>query len=269
MSSSTHIHLFRLVALSIVVLSLLLAGCSEQSSTAPAEETTIAGQGASSSVAAVNEGVFDFEPKYTLIKSYPTGGGIFVLRLIPGEGFSGDVNVTLSAHKSLGAELCSTTLSANDPVAEIMVSPMRKVMIGTHTMTVTASNPTHSVTVTLSVEVVAGTPFMTSWTRTTFTTFVGWLKAEHPELGRFNAQRWDTYATYPGILVVEHWTYLSEDWEFRICYHVMMPPDDWSMMQLRRRGEWDPSLAARREWNGEEYVIFEIPVEDYPVIYGY
>jgi hypothetical protein len=269
MASNIRIPVCRLAALSFVALSLLLAGCSQQSSTAPGEETVVAEQGAPSGVIAVNEGVFDFEPKYTLIKSYPTGAGIFVLRLIPGEGFSGEVSLALSAHRSLGAELCSTTLSANDPVAEITISPMKKVMIGTHTMTVTASNPTHSVTVTLSVEVVGGTPFMTSWTRTTFTTFASWLKAEHPELGKFNAQRWDTYATYPGILVVEHWTYLSEDWEFRICYHVMMPPDDWSMMLLRRRGEYEPCLAARREWNGEEYVIFEIPVEDYPVIYGY
>jgi hypothetical protein len=95
--------------------------------------------------------------------------------------------------------------------------------------------------------------------------FVTWLETEHPELGSFSARNWFVYGTYPQLLIVEHWTFLDEDWEMRVCYHVMIPPYDWSKILLRRRGEWEPLLAVHRETDG---TIYEIPVEEYPIM-GY
>ncbi len=72
--------------------------------------------------------------------------------------------------------------------------------------------------------------------------------------------------TYPEILVVEHWTFLNPTWEMRMCFHVMIPPYDWSMLTIRSRGEWDFQFAAKRESDGTTY---EIPVAEYPVMCGY
>ena len=90
--------------------------------------------------------------------------------------------------------------------------------------------------------------------------FLSWLAAAHPELGDIAARPSLRYITYPEILIVEHWTFLSSVWDMRVCFHVMIPPDDWSMMLLRRTGSLTPLLAARRESDGS---IREIPVSSY------
>ena len=46
----------------------------------------------------------------------------------------------------------------------------------------------------------------------------------------------------------------------------MIPPYDWSMLWLRKRGEVEAIFAAKRESDG---TVYEIPVGDYPIFYGY
>lgn len=217
------------------------------------------------------EGSFGLEAKYTYIKSYPGGGGVFILRLIPGADLSGDVALTVSATKMLGAQLTTTVVNAGATIAEVTISPTAQVALAMHSLTVTAANQTHQETVVLEAEVVNWGMLSMGIAQEKQTQFVDWLADEHPELGHFANQRWDVYGTYPQILIVEHYTFLSDKWEFRVCFHVMIPPYDWSKMLLRRRGEWEPVLAAIRQWDetDQDYVISEMPVEDYPIIYGY
>jgi hypothetical protein len=73
--------------------------------------------------------------------------------------------------------------------------------------------------------------------------FVAWLATTRPELGIDEQTTWE--AT-PGswVLVVNHYLYFSEAWEVGLDWHVMIPPDDWSRIYLRRRWtETRPSLA--------------------------
>ena len=73
--------------------------------------------------------------------------------------------------------------------------------------------------------------------------FVRWLATERPELGIDSRTVW---SGAPGawVLVVEHYQFLSEDWELGLSWHVMIAPDDWSRVYLRhRRTEIRPSLA--------------------------
>jgi len=75
------------------------------------------------------------------------------------------------------------------------------------------------------------------------------------------------YQTYPGMKIVEHWTFVEANWEFRVCVHVMVPPEDWSEMWIRPRGEWDAVLAAHMDTGGA--TPYDIPIGDYPIMYGY
>jgi hypothetical protein len=75
--------------------------------------------------------------------------------------------------------------------------------------------------------------------------FVPWLELRHPELGIDEATEW--WGTLAGarLLVVEHYLFFADDWELGISWHVMIEPDDWARMYLRRRGsELAPSFAA-------------------------
>ena len=74
--------------------------------------------------------------------------------------------------------------------------------------------------------------------------FIPWLAANHPELGITTETEW--MATYARVLmpVVNSYLFFSEEWEMGLALHVMIPPDDWVKIYLRRRfTEVRPSRA--------------------------
>jgi hypothetical protein len=220
-------------------------------------------------------GCFQLETKYTYIRSYPGGGGVFILRLIPGDGFTGGVRLMLSADPRLNADLDKQTLNSASDIAEITIRPSHASEIKTYEIDVTACPVSHTVspgdcrTVSLDVELIPWGPTDPRYAITKRDPLLEWVEDAHPEFGTFLDKEWYPYMTYPGILVVEHWTWLDEEWEIRTCFHVMIPPHDWSMIQLRRRGEWDAAFAAMREYSGTTYEIHEIPLSEYPIMLGY
>ncbi|MEW6410951.1 MAG: hypothetical protein AB1483_00600 [Candidatus Zixiibacteriota bacterium] len=262
-------RLFLTTVASIAILGMVVAGCSSNNPVqSPANQVTVEKK---TVVPSTGEGSFNVEAKYTYVRSYPGGGGIFVLRLVPGADLTGDVALSVSADKMLGASVSTPVVNSVDPVFEVTISPTNQVTLATHIVTVTANNQSMSQTVELQVEVVNWGILSMNIAQETQDRFIDWLNVAHPELGTFSNQDWEIYGTYPQIMIVEHYTFLSSDWEFRVCFHVMIPPYDWSKMLLRGRGEWDATIAAIREWDevSQTYVIHEIPVEEYPVIYGY
>jgi hypothetical protein len=78
-----------------------------------------------------------------------------------------------------------------------------------------------------------------------FEMWATWLVANHPELGITAQTSWDpTFVST--FLVVSHYAYFSDEWEMKVSWHNMIPPDDWTEVYLRHRGtESKPSLAFR------------------------
>lgn len=219
-----------------------------------------------------NDAGFAVKPKYSYIRSYPGGGGIFIVKLYTSTNFAGDVRLYLEADPDLNANLDKRILNPQSDIAEITVGPGESVGLGTYEIelkaisSISPSNIAHYQIISLQVELLQWGPAYPTNVMPKMDDFVSWLETEHPELGNFSGRTWFPYMTYPQILIVEHWTFLDEDWEFRLCYHVMIPPYDWSKILLRRRGEWDPVLAAMRESDG---TIHEIPISEYPIMFGY
>ena len=218
----------------------------------------------------LGHGGFDVEAKYTAIRSYRTGGGVFILRLLPGQDFTGNVKLSVDAPRHLNPEIDGDMMNLQSTVSEIVLHPSASIEQGTYNIVVTAENADFYHTINLQVEIVfgmsgLGVEGIASKKRDAFT---DWLETEHPELGSFSNRNWFTYMTYGPILVVEHWTFLDADWEFRLCFHVTDPTAnvEWSKMMLRPRHEWDPSFAAIKDTMG---LIYEMPVEDYPYLFGY
>ena len=251
----------------LLTAALLLAGCSGDNAVQPrgADQNAVTAELAGNP----GHGSFTLEAKFSKIDSYPMGGGIFIIRLLPGEDFVGNVNLTINAGSRLNAELYRTVLNAETNVTEIVIGPSHSVDLGSHFIDLTATNMDNSETITLEVEIIdwVGTGGY-GYAQEKLGEFIPWLEANYPELGTFSDRQWDIYATYPGILVVMHHTFLDMEYELRLSHHVMIPPHDWSKMYLRPRGEWDGIFAAKREClDGVNYIIHEIPVEDYGILY--
>ncbi|MEW6410950.1 MAG: hypothetical protein AB1483_00595 [Candidatus Zixiibacteriota bacterium] len=255
-----------MAAATLTVLGMVLASCSTDNPVQP----TYAGAALElmPDQPLTGSGSFTIKSKYSYVKSYPGGGGIFVLRLAPNGSLEGNVALSVEADPGLSAAVSTPVASADSPIFEITVSPADLIPLGIHFIILTASNLTHTETVTLQVDVIDWGLGNVELGQEKQQQFADWLEIEYPQLGTFSGQAWDIYATYPQILIVEHYTFLSEDWEFRVCFHVMIPPYDWSMMLLRPRGEWVATIAAIREWdeNSGTYVIRKVPINDYPIM---
>lgn len=250
---------------------------------------------------------FDIEAKYSYIRSYPGGGGIFIIKMIPKIGFSGYVSLQINADPNLNAQLNKEQLDKQSRVAELTIQPNELTEIKTYEIVIIATYHKKAKCASL-LDWIGKIKFpflsylinrlfnlnngdsggtflsnideklvfeieMINWSSENLPTaiikrdeLIDWLETEHPEFGTFSGENSFAYVTYPAHLIVEHWTFLYEKWEMRICYHVTVPPHNWSMVWLRPRGEVDAVFAAKREYNGTAY---EIPIEDYPTYYGY
>jgi len=255
----------------------------------------------------INNYRFEIEAKYSYIRSYPGGGGIFIIKMTPKIGFSGYVSLQINADPDLNAQLDKEKLDKQSRVAELTIQPNELTEIKTHEIVITAtyhkkakyltsfdwiskiklpilsylisrlfgcinsdSGKTYlsniDETLILEVEMINWIAENLPYAIIKRDELLDWIEAEHPEFGTFSGENSFPYVTYPAHLIVEHWTFLYEKWEMRICYHVTIPPHNWSKVWLRPRGEVDAVFAAKREYNGTAY---EIPIEDYPTFYGY
>lgn len=236
----------------IMAIPFIIWGCSKEQSVSPQP---------------LSKGTFTFEAKYNYIRSQIGGGGIFLVHIIPAKSFDGQVDLEILADPCLGAHLDRTTVNQFSPVAEITVAPDSRAEFKTYQIEVRATNESFTRSLFLDVEVFQWPCGMPDDALQRLAGFMEWVKKEYPELGNISSDEWSSYLTYPQIWIVEHWTFLSEEWEIRLCYHVMIPPNDWSYFRLRKRGDYDPMLAAKR--NTQSMPLHRIDVEDYPLMFGY
>jgi hypothetical protein len=157
--------------------------------------------------------------------------------------------VTVSAD---GATVSPTsTILAGSDVREIVVAPAALAAAASEEQPVEARVPVvvtvargdtrHRSVVTLRV--TPGTDELEPAAREHLQRWVGWLAAEHPELGIGRDTAWTPSIVQPHILVVSHYLYFSPDWELGLTWHVMIPPHDWSRIYLRPRDEVAPALG--------------------------
>jgi hypothetical protein len=210
---------------------------------------------------------FTIKAKFSYIKSNPNGGGVFIIKLIPRYDFSDNVSLLIDSDELLNPQLTQCFLNENISVSELELRPDRLILPGIYNITLIASNNKISHEISLKVEIINITTSEPSiQILEKRDEFIEYLHSEYPDMGNFSNQDWYSYMTYPGIIVVEHWTFLSREYEMRMCYHATIPPHNWSKIRLRPRGDWNPIFAAVIEFDGRTY---EIPVSEYPIMFGY
>jgi hypothetical protein len=251
--------------LSIALICMVFFACSEREPVRP-EKLPAVGTSLSIDPYDIDRLEFNIDTKYSKIRSYRGGGGVFIVSLASGHAESDDVSLFLESCDELRARIDIRPQGSQFEIAEISLRPEETINPAVYPITLYATDSKTTRAVELTVDLINWPPANAETAEIKRDEFVEWLEAEHPELGEFSGRQWFPYLTYPGILVVEHWTFLDPDWEMRICFHVMIPPYDWSMLLLRPRGQWDPILAAMRESDGTTY---EIRIDEYPEFFSY
>ena len=209
--------------------------------------------------------LYEIQSKYSYIRSYPGGGGIFIIKMTPKNDFKGYVSLQINADSNLNAALDKHVLDEDSQIAELTIQPNEQVDFKTYEIILTATYhknlidlifsqwinkiklPLLSRLINLIIkhfnnnlgkaqvtgvddEIVLQVETF-NWNSDSLGDAIikkddleKWLEAEHPEYGPFSGETYFAYITYPAHYIVEHWTFLYENWEIRICYHVMIPP---------------------------------------------
>ncbi|HDS02067.1 MAG TPA: hypothetical protein ENO22_06005 [candidate division Zixibacteria bacterium] len=207
------------------------------------------------------------EAKYDYIRSVKGGGGIFIIRLVPGDDLKDPVELCLQANDCMHARLDRTALDVHSSVAEITVNPDSACQIKVYPIEIRASNSEFSQSIILEAEIMLWHQCYPEYALQVLNDFDEWLMKNHPEYADLSAQDWYCYDTYPQILVVSHWTLLSPEYEIRICHHNTIYPHNWTQFLLRKRGEFDAMLAVKRD--NDSTALHEIPPSKYPTLFGY
>jgi hypothetical protein len=211
---------------------------------------------------------YALESAYDSIRSCPGGGGIFIISLSAPEYTEGMVQLTIESLPDLNAICSRSEIDKDFPVADIVIKPAQTIQTGDYQINVHASNSKYDTNLYLTVSVLSWAAEIGEGPIVKKEEYDFWLHATFPEFSIDNETEWNyAYLTYPEILIVEHVTFLNDTYEYRICTHVMIPPYDWSMIRLRKRNEAEPFFAAKQDSSGG--VIYQVPVEEYPELFGY
>jgi hypothetical protein len=172
---------------------------------------------------------------------------------IPGQGVCFLVIVTDEAVPpspvTIAATASGATIRGIEPrqlaagtVGEVWVVPDATAVETAARVAITATARPHP-TVERSLPVFPMADERAADARPYFDRWLAWLIAERTELGITEATSW-TPEFVSTLLVVSHYAYWSEDWEATILWHNMIPPYDWTEIQLRHRWTEAADLAA-------------------------
>ncbi|MCZ7556044.1 MAG: hypothetical protein M5R41_06545 [Bacteroidia bacterium] len=212
-------------------------------------------------------GSYTLSTRYSHIRSYPGGGGVFTVFIEPHSDFRGDVALTLQANPLLHATLSRRSLDARHRVTEILLAPEPGISLDSTVIMLQATHRDSSAWLPLRITMYPWSHSEAGPETDLLRVFLDWQQNNHPELVTpSDPSVFRRFITYPEHLVVEHWSFVGAGWDVRLCRHVMIPPHDWSMVLFRPLHTLTPVLAARRDTQGN---IVEIPVSEYPVLYGY
>lgn len=156
-----------------------------------------------------------------------------------------DLPLTITAEATnAAATVLTPTLAEADGVAEVSVVPDPGTAGTTVTVTITGTGAGGTATSSVSFDVVEGEDDRGERAAEIRDMFVPWLAAAHPELGISAGTAWQGTMVSPQWLVVSHYLFLTDEWEMHVSWHIMVAPDDWARIDLRRRfTELAPSRA--------------------------
>lgn len=141
----------------------------------------------------------------------------------------------------ISATASGAAVSVNNPaikpgeVAEVNMIPDQTSTNKVLTLTINGDRSGFKQTETVDIEVIDWEDDLGELAAEMRDKFVPWLSTNYPEFGISSETEWIGTIVNPGILVVMHYIFYSEDWEMYVTWHVMIPPYDWTKIYLRPR----------------------------------
>ena len=156
-----------------------------------------------------------------------------------------DEPVAISATASGAQVTVQPTVIRNGEVAEVTVVVDPVVDETPLDIVVTGTRGGQELSVTRSTSVLPWEDDRGTYAATLLDVFTDWLAENRSDLAITPATEFTGSFVAPGLLVVSHYLFVSDEWEVGLSWHVMLAPDDWAEVYLRPRATFAPTLAFR------------------------
>jgi len=161
-----------------------------------------------------------------------------------GDGRGNEKAVSISATANGSVVAVNPQAVVQGQVAEVIVIPGQASVGKTIEVTIHAERGQVTDEKVITFDVLEGEDDREPYATELRDKFVMWLTTNRTELGITNETEWSGTMVSPQWLVVSHYLFFSEDWEMHVSWHIMVPPYDWSRIDLRHRfNESTPSYA--------------------------
>lgn len=176
--------------------------------------------------------------------SIPGQQCVFLLTVAEEDGAESDAPVALSAVAS-GAQVTVVSQSiVAGQVGEIWVAPSSEHVGRMVEVTFRGTRGGEVREQAVAFAVAEGEDDRAAYAAELRDRFTTWLATQQLGSGVTPETQWQGTMVSPVWLVVSHYLFFSDEWEMHLSWHVMIAPDDWSRIELRRRfTETKPSLA--------------------------
>ncbi|HPI20021.1 MAG TPA: hypothetical protein PKY56_06580 [Candidatus Kapabacteria bacterium] len=239
------------LSLLFVLITIAFASCSDNNSTISPND---------------DKGSFELSAKYESIKSYPGGGGIFILNITPGVDFSGSVKIKLNTDSVLNAKLVNTVLNNANQLTEILIQPTEGAEVKNYSIEIIATHSGIEKKTSVNVELVNNVSVASYFAYTKLLEYKDWLLTKNPAYSEIFVLFNQYFLTYPETAHLYCNTFLTDNYEVRIQYPINSSYYNWSKICIRNRHFKEPEFAAIKDM---ENAFSEIAVSDYSIFFGY
>jgi len=159
-------------------------------------------------------------------------------------GLGSNIEVSVNVPEEKATATIQPESVAPGHIAEAIVVPEETSKEEVFSVTITGNRGGLKREKTITIELIPGEDDIGPYASELRDLFIPWLATNHPELGITNETEWTGTIVNPGILVVMHYIFYSDEWEMYLTWHVTIPPHDWTRIHLRHRfTELSPSHA--------------------------
>lgn len=246
--------------LTLLLIVLLLAGLTISCSTVPTTNSDTSDATSSETSTEDDQSEFNLDVIPQMLNGFSIPGQRCVFLVTIEDSEHNNANkITISAEADNAEIILANDEISQNQVAEITVIPEANSEGKTVDVKFIGTRGQKTDTETISFEVIEGEDDRQDTAEALRAKFTNWLADNHPELGITNDTEWTGTMVSPQWLVVSHYLFFSDEWEMHVEWHIMIAPDDWARIDLRKRFEEDsPSYAfeiTSREADDEPIAI--------------
>ena len=233
-----HSRLRLVIALALMTL-LAAAACGDSSGSTTTKPETITTTTTSTVPPAASADIVVL-PEF--IQGVIPGASLMLL-VTPADPSSGAIAITAAA-AGAGVDVEPAVISGTQ-VAEVTFVPPPSRTESTLVATITATAGDDTREVTREVTVMPWDDDRRDEGAEVLGLFTPWLAEHHPEFGITPDTVFSGTHVAPMLLIVNHYCFLTDEWEVGVSWHVMVPPDDFAEIYLRPRDGLRPTGAFR------------------------